>query len=158
MITYLVITGIVIAVFVTMSLIKVKSKKEPKSILDELNEDSQFQKLSGIYDAMSKLNNNPTDKDIIPEGYGEFGYEATNPIPVKSIMGNLEYLNMLRTNDGTKVQFERLGSTGASNIHNPIDAYDIFAKGNKVATLYLSPYNLKNSKIPPRGFKFENHY
>ena len=51
-----------------------------------------------------------------------------------------------------KVRYERKGSTGAANIKNPIDIYDIFEDEKKIATLYISPYNKKNSTNAPKGF------
>jgi hypothetical protein len=43
--------------------------------------------------------------------------------------------------------------TGAKNIKHPIDIYDIYEEDKKIATLYLSPYNRKNSSLAPKGFK-----
>ena len=122
--------------------------------MDALNENPKFQEMKELFDAMSKLNEDGTELDTIPEGYGEFGHEVTNPIPVNTIMGSITYLGKLKTLDGEKVQYERYGSTSATNNNNPIDIYKISVEGRKIATLHISPYNKKNSERPPEGFKF----
>jgi len=149
--TFLIITGIVILVIIILNLIKTKPKENPKSIMDELNENPLFK----IMNDMSKLNGeNATDNHTITEdGYGEFGHEVTNPIPVKSVLGNIAYLGNLRTLDGQKVEYERIGSTIAPNIDMPIDMYEIYINGDMITTLYISPYHNKNSERAPKNFK-----
>jgi len=94
-----------------------------------------------------------TDADVIPEGTGEFGLEVTNPIPTSTNFGSISYLGKLRTLDGVKVEYERRGSYQAANIPSMIDGYKITANGKDVATIFLCPYNKKNSEVAPRGFK-----
>ena len=99
------------------------------------------------------MENKGTDKDVMPEGYGEFGLEITNPIPVHTVAGNQIYLERLHTADGVKVTYKRIGSMRAPNIPSIIDGYTIFAKGKEIATLYICPYNKKNSEKAPKGFQ-----
>lgn len=94
-----------------------------------------------------------TDKDEMPEGYGEFGLEITNPIPTSSIPDSYFYLNRLRRNKGQEITFERIGSMAAPNIKHTIDAYNISANGKKITTIYICPYNKKTSTKAPNGFK-----
>lgn len=97
------------------------------------------------------------DTDEIPDGYGEFGLEVTNPVPVKGILANEIYLGRLITEYGEKITWERTGSYGSENIDNPIDGYAIFDKsGKQIATIYISPYHQKISNKVPRGFKFSD--
>ena len=157
MINYLIITGIVVCLLILIKILVtafVKEKK-PRSVMDELMDIPKFREMKGFYDVLHALNEDGADQDIILEGIGEFGYDVTNPIPVNTIFGNMAYLGRLRTLDGVKVRYERLGSTGAENINNPIDIYNIFKGEEKVATLYISPYNKKNSAKAPIGFKLE---
>lgn len=121
--------------------------------MDALNENPAFQEMKGLYEVMQKLNEGGTDQDVMPDGYGEFGHEVTNPIPVNTVMGSIAYLGKLRTMDGTKVHYERVGSTSAENIDQVIDEYEIHANGRKVANLFICPYNKKNSDRAPKGFK-----
>jgi hypothetical protein len=93
-----------------------------------------------------------TDKDVMPEGYGEFGLEITNPIPTSSIPDSYFYLNSLRTQNGSEITFNRIGSMGAPNISQTIDAYTISANGQELATIYICPYNKKTSTKAPKGF------
>ena len=98
-------------------------------------------------------NPNGTDQDEMPEGYGEFGLEITNPIPTSSIPQNRFYLNRLRTIDNLTVTYDRIGSMRAKNIQSLIDGYRIFVNGKQIATLYICPYNKKTSTKAPKGFK-----
>ena len=90
----------------------------------------------------------------MPEGIGEFGLELTNPIPLKNIQSSTLYLEGLRASDGTKVDYERLGSFIAANIQKPIDNYLItHNNGTKIANIYISHYQEKNSKKAPNGLE-----
>ena len=92
------------------------------------------------------------DTDEIPSGLGEFGFEVTNPIPVRGAASNDVYLSGLRTKDGLSLTFKRNGSTTAPNISGKIDEYELSQGGRAVCKLFLSPYNKKISERPPRGF------
>ena len=105
------------------------------------------------------IKNNPQAclTDEIPEGIGEFGLEVTNPIPIHGINSNKEYLSRLRTQNGEKVRFQRLGSTKAKNIQMPIDKYSIRdSNKEEIAILFLSPYHWKTSMKSPKGFQLIN--
>jgi hypothetical protein len=107
-------------------------------------------------DFSQKSNPNGTDADEMPEGYGEFGLEITNPIPVASIPDSYAYLNRLVTNSGARITYNRTGSMSAPNIESLIDEYRIFRDGSQIATLYICPYNKKTSTKAPKGFKLTN--
>ena len=94
-----------------------------------------------------------TIEDEMPEGYGEFGIEITNPIPVSSIPDSYIYLNRLRTQNGSKITYNRIGGMNAPNIKNIIDAYKISVNEKQVATFYICSYNEKTSCKAPKGFK-----
>jgi hypothetical protein len=155
MINYLLITcnTIILLILIKLFANVIFRPKKPKSMADLIMRNPKMREMKELYEAMRRLNEDGTDQDIIPEGSGEFGYDITNPIPVNTIFGNTSYLGRLRTMDGIKVRYERRGSGHAKNIKNPIDIYDIYNGEEKIATLYISPYNKKNSKAVPRGFK-----
>ncbi|MCF6365642.1 MAG: hypothetical protein L3J35_05505 [Bacteroidales bacterium] len=113
-----------------------------------------MKELMELMKLMSDENPQGTDLDIIPEGFGEFGIEITNPVPVNSVFGSTVYLKRLITNDGNKIEFKRRGSMSVNNIENPIDAYIISVAKEKIATIYISPYHKKISQKAPKGFKF----
>ena len=54
MTTYLIVTLIVIAVISAMHFIK--TKKQPKSIMDELNANPKFQEMKGLFEIMQSMN------------------------------------------------------------------------------------------------------
>ena len=91
--------------------------------------------------------------DEMPNGIGEFGLEATNPIPVNTVeLGSKKYLAGLRAPDGSKVNNRRIGSQTVDNIDKHIDSYLItHENGDDIATIYISPYQAKNSKKAPKG-------
>ena len=153
MINYIIITSIVICLLVLIKLFLGGVQRKPKSAWDALNSNPEFKKMKELYEVLQMGNEEGTDQNVIPEGIGEFGYDLTNPIPVDTVFGNTAYLGRLRTLNGIKVRYERRGSTGTANIKNPIDIYEIFDEEKKIATLYISPYNKKNSTVAPKGFK-----
>ena len=97
-------------------------------------------------------NNQLTEEDVIPEGIGEFGFDMTNPIPCATVPDSYYYLDNL-TKDGIPVTYNRLGSFRVDNIKKPIDGYDLFVNEEKVGTIYISAYHLKNSFLAPEGFE-----
>jgi hypothetical protein len=123
-------------------------------ILSKNKKASELNNLLEITREFSKSSNPAgTDKDEMPEGYGEFGLEITNPIPVSSIPDGYFYLNRLRTVNESEITYNRIGNMAAPNINHPIDGYDIFANGRQIATIYICPYNKKTSNRAPKGFK-----
>jgi hypothetical protein len=157
MTTFLIITSIVILLFIVLNFTKVKqketTKEKPQKTITPTTNDTQLNELKGLLDLLAQTNDDGTDLDTIPDGYGEFGLDVTNPIPVNTLLGNIAYLGRLRTLAGEKVQYERVGSTSTPNIESPIDMYEISVNGKQLTTLYLSPYNKKNSERTPKGFK-----
>ncbi len=132
--------------------------KKPGSALDQfwdlMQEDPNFKKQKELFGAMSGLwCKDGCETDEIPGGYGEFGYERTNPIPTNTLFGSTSYLVRLRSLDGAKVVYKRRGSLGSPVSQHPIDRYEIVhPDGRLLATIYLSPYHKKNSDKAPRGF------
>ena len=97
--------------------------------------------------------NSGCNSNTIPNGYGEYGLTATNPVPAKGIFANTAYLSKLRTLDGEELEWERRGSTGAPNIEMPIDIYHITTKsGRDMGNIYISPYQNHTSTKAPKGF------
>lgn len=91
--------------------------------------------------------------DVIPGAYGEYGFDATNPIPTRGIPSNEVYLSRLFLLSGEPIRWERVGSFGAPNIKNPIDGYSIMDKnGTELCVIYISPYQNIISKKAPKGF------
>ena len=132
-----------------MSLIKTKPQKD-QSIMDKLNENSDFKKMQDLQGILSSMN---TDiGDSFEEGYGEFGWDVTNPVPTNSPFGSISYLAKLRDINGRKPSYERIGSYTADNIDQMIDGYELKYNGGNSKTIYICPYGKENSKRPPSGF------
>jgi len=152
--TYLILTAIVVVIVILLNLPKPGSK-EPDSIKQafaELEENPLYKALQASQDAQQKMATLDTVDGKIPDGYGEFGFDVTNPIPVNTIFAERSYLGRLRTKKGLKVEYKRIGSYYAPNIKHPIDGYQISVKKDYICTFYLSPYCESTSEIAPKGF------
>lgn len=119
-----------------------REQRRPKSV---------FQEIMELNSMMSELNQNGTDCDEIPGGKGEFGWSLDNPVPCKSIIGSRQYLNSLADANGRKIDFNRVGSFQSKHVSMPIDGYRISVADDLIGTLYISPYQKKNSRKVPSG-------
>ncbi len=92
------------------------------------------------------------------EGDDDFGLVPEKPIftfALKSVDGEEEYLDSLRTLSGEKIKYTRRGSTSAEGINGMIDIYDTFLpSGQPHKTIYINMYGAKTSNSAPKGFKF----
>ena len=105
------------------------------------------------------ISSNPQacNEDVIKDGKGEFGLSISNPVPVFGVPSNTTYLSKLRTKDGKKITWDRVGSSKTSNIEKEIDKYEIFdLNKKKISTIFISPYHWVISKKIPNGFISEN--
>jgi hypothetical protein len=96
--------------------------------------------------------NKVKDNEIIG-GFGIYGFDKTNPIPLMSIPESYGWLANLTTLDDKEISNERIGSFSVSNIKNSIDGYKISTQGSELAIIYISAYSNSNSTKPPKGFK-----
>ena len=139
---------------VIMGIFDLFKKKKPKSFMDEIEDISPVAaKLMKMQLEMWRDNPRGCSTDEMPNGIGEFGLEATNPIPVNTVeLGSKKYLAKLRAPDGSKVNNRRIGSQTVDNIDKHIDSYLItHENGDDISTIYISPYQAKNSKKAPKG-------
>ena len=121
--------------------------------LELLKKMTRYQQQKDLLDLMKTMCADGCETDEIPNGYGEFGHEPTNPIPTNTIFGSTSYLSCLRAPDGATVAYDRLGSLLSPVSFHMIDAYRILhPDGRHLAILYLSPYHKRNSEKAPRGF------
>lgn len=130
-------------------------RKKPMTAWDALQQNPVFRQQREIYEAMSSLCEEVgLDVDELPNGRGEFGLSPSNPIPCKTVFGSTAYLGRLRTPDGIKVVYERIGSVNSDMSPYPVDTYAIsHPDGQKLETLFISPYQKRISGKAPRGFK-----
>ncbi|NIP14190.1 MAG: hypothetical protein GWM88_05440 [Pseudomonadales bacterium] len=93
------------------------------------------------------------DGDELPDATGDFGRVASNPIPCNTIFGSTAYLARLRSSDGAKILFDRLGSVSSEASAHPVDCYAIkHPDGRGLGVFYISPYQKRNSRKAPDGF------
>lgn len=124
-----------------------------QSVMDTLKRNPNFQHQKQLFDLMNSMCADGADEDKLPGASGEFGHSMSNPIPTKTIFGSTSYLARLRAPDGEKVLYERIGSFSSEVSPNPIDGYAIkHPNGTDLGTLYLSPYQRRNSNMIPKGF------
>ena len=96
--------------------------------------------------------------DEIPGAIGEFGLDATNPVPVNGIPANEKYLQSLQTAYGSSISWKRRGSLQVPGFQDPVDLYDIVDGNGKVLQpIYISPYHPKTSKKAPKGYRIINN-
>ena len=128
-------------------------RKKPKSLLDALNENPLFKQQKELYDAMSLMCQDGVDADDMPNVHGEFGMTPSNTIPCNTVFGSTSYLARLRATDGAKVVYNRIGSFGSDVTPHPVDGYEIsHPNGQKLATLYISPYQQRISNSTTKRF------
>ena len=88
----------------------------------------------------------------------EFGLVPEKPIftlATEIVDGQRTYLGKLRTLNGDKITWKRLGSTSVEGINGMIDIYETFLpSGAPYKTLYINMYGARTSRSAPAGFYF----
>lgn len=111
----------------------------------------EFREQSKLFEAMNAMCEDGVDADELPNGVGEFGLVPSNPIPCKTVFGSTAYLSRLRTIDGTKVNYNRIGSVMSEVSVHPIDKYEIsHPSGEKLAVIFISPFINVNRRQPAK--------
>jgi hypothetical protein len=88
------------------------------------------------------------DVDQLPDGIGEFGRSAENPIPVNGPLGELVYLSLLKTRIANqRLLFHRLGSVESLDIYETVSI-----DGGKWDILFFSMYHPRKSRKSPAGY------
>lgn len=96
---------------------------------------------------LAEIAKNP-ECDVIPGSEGRFGFSPSNPIPVNGAIGELAYLSKLRTLNGERLFFHRIGSVG-----NATDMFEaVTFSGSEWFVLYLKMYFPRRSRQAPEGF------
>ena len=87
----------------------------------------------------------------------DFGLTPENPVftlAAKSVDGEIEYLEKLRTEAGEKITYSRRGSTSAAGVHGMTDVYNTYLpSGELYKTIYINMYGAADSTGVPIGFK-----
>jgi hypothetical protein len=91
------------------------------------------------------------DCDQLPDSRGRFGLEVTNPVPVNGPIGELAYLSKLRTSNGERLLFHRIGSQDGVDIFEAVDF-----SGQEWFVLYLDMYHPRKSRLAPTGLSLSD--
>lgn len=122
---------------------------------DALNELLKFQAKATIQTMEANSASQPN-----LEGDADFGLVPEKPIythALKSVDGEIEYLNKLYTANGEKIKWTRRGSTGVAGVNGMIDIYETFLpSGQPYKTIYINMYGAKTSTAAPNGFVLRN--
>ena len=113
-------------------------------------EDEEFQNSMYSLSIKNQIVSGP-DLDKLPDGVGEFGRSEGNPIPVNGPIGELVYLSNLRTKDGQRLLYHRLGSVGSIDIYETVSI-----DGSMWDILFFSMYHPRKSRIVPSAYSIAN--
>lgn len=97
--------------------------------------------------------------DELKNATGDFGKIATNPIPVNGPIGEVKYLNRLRSSDGCGFIFHRIGSIEQPGITGNVDVFEIVSVDGKTwDILYLHFYHPRRSVKCPTDYHFSEFH
>lgn len=90
------------------------------------------------------------------ENEEDFGLTPHMPIytsALKSVSGEMEYLNKLYTTTGAKIKWNRRASVSVKDINGVVDVYDTYLpSGRLYKTIYINMYGAYESEKAPVGF------
>jgi len=80
---------------------------------------------------------------------GEFGFDVRNPVPVNGPLGVITYLSRLKTSQGERLMFQRVGGD------SDVQAYEaVTYSGEQWFVFFLDIYHPRKSRMLPKGFEF----
>lgn len=92
--------------------------------------------------------------DELSYGFGRFGREVTNPIPVQGIVSEVSYLNRLVDQSGKSYSWKKVGKTKTPHLNHFIDVFEgVVRDGDRKLRLHLYPLHRKTSRKAPEGFQ-----
>lgn len=110
-------------------------------------DDETFQN-SLVPEVAARLIREGSAVDKLPNGFGAFGFEVENPIPVNGPIGELAYLSRLETMQGEHLLFHRIGAV------KTIDAFEaVTYSGGEWFIFFLDAYHPRRSRSAPAGFQ-----
>lgn len=132
----------------------VKSRRKPKDFSELFKE--YIEKESKKPDFHEKMTGKANRRDILFDGQrpssNDYGYSMNNPIMTSSVTYSDEYLLSLRTSDGQKFTWKRMGSycvreiSGIKNVM--VDHYQLYLSGNPYKEIYICPYGHNSTYVP----------
>ncbi len=84
----------------------------------------------------------------------DYGYSLQNPIMTSSVRSSYQYLSRLRTADGLKLSWNRIGSICLESLYGVesvmVDKYQLLLDNENYRTIYICPYG-HDGDYAPRG-------
>lgn len=94
--------------------------------------------------------------DELSGASGEFG-SLTNPIPVNGPIGEIAYLNALRSTTGRGFLFHRTGTSKSPVSDLPVDRFELLGNdGLEWRILYFSKFHPAEARNALRGSRLQN--
>lgn len=113
--------------------------------------DDDAAQIAMVGEPVASMINRGLDCDQSPDSKGRFGLEVTNPIPVNGPIGELAYLSKLRTSNGERLLFHRIGSQSTVDIFEAVSFC-----GQEWFVLYLDMYHPRKSRLTPNGLSLSD--
>ena len=117
------------------------------ALRESSNDPAFYQRMSGYAERRKKL------FDGQDYSNSNYGYDKLNPIITSSIANSNTYLKSLRTTDGCKFTWTRIGSICVTVHDVPETMVDLYQLNSDdvVYSIYISPYGIGTSTHPPKG-------
>lgn len=158
------------------------SKSQMEIIFEQTRQKINInEKKSNMHDIIISESHDNSCSDVNPSGFGKYGIEKTNPIPVygfdniaaymdklrykytSEVSGNFTFnpISYMRTFDDDNSPLDSMkpeieinaSSLTVDNINGLVEVYNIYSQGNKkIAKIYINPFSLKTSNLVPEGF------
>lgn len=141
----------------------IKSKAVLKCVSSSLSEIYKHEpelkmKADAIETMKNRVSDNAHKNAEIENSYlddPEYGLVPEKPIFVDGFGSDKEYLSHLHAEDGTHLDFARVGSTVVEGVSGPVDLYRlILPDGADYLQIFVCNYGSSNKKIAPKGIKY----
>ena len=152
--------SIAVIIFVIVAIIEaiIKNNKKPKNSSDFLLEaiKKEAEKPDFKENLEKRLQESAIRRNKLFDGQRpddeDYGYSCNNPVMTSSISTSNQYLESLRTIDGQKFTWHRVGSRCIAEMsgveHVMVDEYQLFLNEEHYKTIFICPYGLSSSYTP----------
>jgi len=137
----------------------VLSKCITHSLYEIYEHEPELRKKAEFFESLQKMMRENAGKNkSIEDMYlkdCEYGLVANKPVFVNGFGSDKEYLSHLATIDGTKLTYERVGSSEVEGIAGSVDMYRLLLpNGEEHLRIFLCNYGSRTTKDTPQGLKF----
>lgn len=130
-----------------------------QSLCEIYRREPELKKRADVFEAMQKNFHDNTQKNAAIEAAWlddpEYGLVPEKPIFVNGFGKDKEYLSHLHSEDGIKLNFERVGSSAVRGIAGPVDLYRLLLPdGAEYLRIFVCNYGSRNYQAAPKGTKY----